>query len=83
MNKQKVNNKTASILNSVWKSSYEFQFLLILMSNYDHFWNNIQIFSFFSQLGLWVIRAADVCIFVFFAFLMAPKMARLIIIVKR
>lgn len=37
----------------LWKSFYEFQFLLILMSNYDHIWNIIQMFSFYERFFFW------------------------------
>lgn len=49
--------KKRQIFNSVWKSSYEFQFLLIFMSNYDHFWKIFRLLLLRSP-GLWVIRAA-------------------------
>jgi len=69
----------------LWKSFYEFQFLLILMSNYDHIWNIIQMFSFYERiffLVLWVIRAAavDWLLLLLQPFIVVPKMAHLIIV---
>lgn len=78
-------------MNSAWKSSYEFQFRLILMSNYDHFWN---IFKDFSHLPLSLLLLILFLILLLPRFVgytcrrvvsttMAPKMARMIIIVVK
>lgn len=78
-----VQKREAEIFNSVWKSSYEFQFLLIFMSNYPLL-GDIQIVSsspasFVRFVGYTCRRFFPLHCFTW----MAPKMARLIIVVKR
>lgn len=52
------------------------------MSNYDHFWNQIFLFRFFFLLGFVGYTCRRYVFLSSSPFLMAPKMARLIIIVE-
>lgn len=78
-----VQKREAKIFNSVWKSSSEFQFLLIFVSNYPLL-GDIQIVypspaSFVEFVGYTCHRFFPLHCFT----RMAPKMARLIIVGKR